>query len=236
MLKLTRHPRWVREFRTAVSPIEERIVNSRFFAEMANGTLPMKRFRAGLLYFYPLIESFPQYMGLTLALVPRGGQPANHLVREWLITNINIERKHTVWFRQWALDFGVSREAFARPVLPPPEIDAVNHYLWRITSQGTLAEALAAVNYGIEGPSGVWTKRVKKNIRMYARHKGVKIRKGTLLWLDAHAAYDDRHPDEALELIKKFAKTKEAQEKATQAARRSMEYYALAADAVYDLF
>lgn len=235
MLKLTRHPRWVREFRTAVAPIEERIVNSRFFAEMANGTLSMKRFRAGLLYFYPLIESFPQYMGLTLAKAA-SGNGLNELTREWLITNINIERKHTLWYRQWALDFGVSREEFARPVLPPPEIDAVNHYLWRVTSQGTLTEALAAVNYGIEGPSGVWTKRVKKNIKTYARHKGVKIRKGTLLWLNAHAAYDDRHPDEALELIKKFAKTKEAQEKATQAARRSMEYYALAADAIYDLF
>ncbi len=235
MLKLTRHPRWVREFLAAVAPIEERVVNSRLFAEMANGTLSMKRFRAGLLYFYPLIESFPQYMGLTLAKAA-AGNGLNELTREWLITNINIERKHTVWYRQWALDFGVSKEAFARPVLPPPEIDAVNHYLWRITSQGTLAEALAAVNYGIEGPSGVWTKRVKKNIKIYARHKGVKIRKGTLLWLDAHAAYDDRHPDEALELIKKFAKTNEAQEKVAQAARRSMEYYALAADAVYDLF
>ena len=99
-LKPTRHPPWVREFLKAVAPCEDRVVNSPFFVEMADGTLSMKRFRAGLLYFYPLIETFPKFMGLTLARVPEGGAARNNLVRDWLITNINVERKHTIWFRQ----------------------------------------------------------------------------------------------------------------------------------------
>lgn len=235
-LKPTRHPPWVREFLKAVSPYEDRIVHASLFATMADGTLSMKRFRAGLLYFYPLIEAFPKFMGLTLARVPAGNAPYNNLVRDWLITNISIEREHTLWYRQWAIDFGVPETALATLVFPPPGIDAVNHYLWHITSQGTLTEALAAVNLGIEGPSGVWTKRVKKNIETYARHRGVKIRSGTLLWINAHAAYDDFHPAEALELIKMFARTKEDRENVTQATQRSMEYYAMAAEAVWDMF
>jgi pyrroloquinoline quinone (PQQ) biosynthesis protein C len=235
-LKPTRHPTWVREFLKSVAPFEDRVVNSPFFAQMADGTLSMKRFRAGLLYFYPLIEAFPKFMGLTLARVPEGGAVRNTLVRNWLIRNINVERKHTIWYRQWAVDFGVPEEAFEKPIVPPPEIDAVNHYLWHVTSQGTLMEALAAVNIGIEGPSGVWTKRVNKNIRAYARRRGVTVRKGTLSWVDAHAAYDDFHPAEALELIKMFARSKESREKVTRAAQRSKDYYAMAADAVCELF
>ena len=164
-LKPTRHPPWVREFLKAIAPYQDRVVNSPLFAEMADGTLSTKRFRAGLLYFYPLIETFPKFMGLILTRVPEGGAARNILARDWLIRNINVERKHAIWFRQWAVDFGVPEETFENPVVPPPEIDAVNHYLWHVTSQGTFVEALAAVNIGIEGPSGMWTKRVKKNIR-----------------------------------------------------------------------
>ena len=162
-------------------------------------------------------------------------KPCNSSARSLKLKN-NVERKHTIWYRQWAVDFGVPEKAFEEPVVPPPEIDAVNHYLWHVTSRGTLMEALAAVNFGIEGPSGVWTKRVKKNIRAYARRRGVTIRKGTLSWVNAHAAYDDFHPAEALELIKMFACTKESREKVTRAAQRSMDYYAMAADAVCELY
>jgi pyrroloquinoline quinone (PQQ) biosynthesis protein C len=57
-----------------------------------------------------------------------------------------------------------------------------------------------------------------------------------LEWVSAHASYDDKHPDEALEIIKAFATTKEEQEKVKQATKRALEYYALALDACYEIF
>lgn len=233
-LKPTPHPPWVRKFLSAVEPYQERVLNSPFCVEMAKGTLPMRKFRAGLLYFYPLIEAFPKYMGLTLAKIDQEETRRNNAAREWLLQNINIERKHTLWFRQWAIDFGVSRKDLKK-VVPPPEIDAVNNYLWRVVHGGSLAESLAAVNFGIEGPSGVWSKRAQKKIETYKKRKGVKFRKGTLLWINAHADYDDKHPKEALELIKMFARTREERERVTLAAQRSMAYFAMAADAIYSL-
>lgn len=234
ILKPSPHPPWVRKFLGAVEPHQKCVSNSPFFVEMAEGNLSMRRFRAGLLYFYPLIEAFPKYMGLTLAKVEQEDSRRNNAAREWLLQNINIERKHMLWYRQWAIDFGVSRKDLKK-VVPPPEIDAVNNYLWRVVHGGSLAESLAAVNFGIEGPSGVWSKRAQKRIEIYKKRKGVKFRNGTLFWIKAHADYDDKHPEEALELIKMFARSREEQDRVTLAAQRSMAYYAMAADAIYSL-
>ncbi len=58
------------------------------------------------------------------------------MARQWLMENINIERRHALWYQQWAVDFGVLPEAFANPILPPPEMDAINNYLWCIAHNG----------------------------------------------------------------------------------------------------
>ncbi len=235
-IETTPHPEWVRNFLEEIEPYNDRIMNGPYFDEMAAGTLSMSRFRGGLLNFYPLIEDFPAYMGHAIQKVPRGRSRRNDMARDWLMQNINIERKHTLWYRQWAIDFGVPRKAFDKPIVPPPEIDAINNFLWRTVTHGTVAECIAAVNYGIEGPSGEWTKRVEPNIRKYEGRDGVTFRRSTLFWIKAHAAYDDMHTPEALELIKAFATTRREQEKATRAALRSMAYYAMAADACYREF
>lgn len=227
---------WLLSLRERLQPFVRSIVDSRLFREMAEGTLSMKRFRGALLYFYPLVENFPKYMGVTLTKVPEGDSPRNNLAREWLLENMNVERRHAHWYRQWAVSFGVSGRTLNRPVVPPPEMDAINNYLWRVTSHGSLAEALAAVNFGVEGPTGIWSKEVERNARAYAGKPGVSFGKETLFWLKAHAAYDDRHPEEALELIKLFAMTKAERRKVMSAAKRSMEYYALAAEACYEIF
>ena len=236
-LELTRDPDWVLNLHERLLPFVRGIVDGKLFTEMAEGTLTMKRFRSGLLYFYPLIENFPKYMGLTLTKVPEGDAPRHNLAREWLLENMNLERRHADWYRQWAVSFGVSSRALNRPVVPPPEMDAINNYLWRVASYGSLAEAIAAVNFGIEGPTGIWAKEVKRNIRSYEGRPGVSCgNKEVLFLLKVHADYDDRHPKEALELVKLFALTKAEQKRVISAAQRSMEYYALAADACYELF
>lgn len=234
-LQLASHPPWVETFLDRVAPTVERIVNSPYFAEMAAGSLSMARFRHGLLNFYPLIEDFPAYMGRVIQKVPGGHEPRNEMARNWLMHNINTERKHTLWYRQWAIDFGVPEAAFDSRIVPPPEVDAINNYLWRVVDQGSLAECIAAVNFAVEGPSGEWTKRVKPNIRAYAGRDGVRFTKRTLMWINAHARYDDKHTPEALEIIKAFATTGPEQERVMLAAQRTMEYYAMAADACYHM-
>ena len=234
-LQLTSHPPWVETFLQRIAPTVDSIVNGPFFAELAAGSLSMARVRCGLLNFYPLIEDFPAYMGRAIQKVPGGREPRNEMARNWLMHNINSERKHTVWYRRWAIDFGVPEAAFDSPVVPPPEIDVINNYLWRVVDQGSLAECIAAVNYAIEGSAAQWTKRVRPNLRTYANRDGVRFTRPTMMWINAHARYDDKHTPEALEIMKAFATTGEEQERVMQAAQRSMEYYAMAADACYHM-
>ena len=74
------------------------------------------------------------------------------------------------------------------------------------------------------------------SIHAYIDHPEVNINKRSLAWLRAHAHYDDLHPYEAMELIKRLcADQPELQQKAFLAAKEGLEYYALALDECYKL-
>jgi pyrroloquinoline quinone (PQQ) biosynthesis protein C len=236
MIKISSHPAWIEDFLEFIKPYEDRIVNSRIFDDMQAGKLSIKRFQGGLVNFYPLIENFPKYMALNLAKVPAGDSRWNKKTRYWLITNINQERIHTTWWKQWAIGFGVPRDVFKNEIYPPPEIDAINNYLWKICTQGSLAEGISASNFSIEGPTGIWTRKVCDSLIKYRHVDGLEVTESTLEWIVGHADYDDKHPYEALEIIKAFATSREEQEKVKQAAKRAMEYYELSLNACYELF
>jgi pyrroloquinoline quinone (PQQ) biosynthesis protein C len=236
VIKVTAHPDWVIALLDYLGPYKSKVVDNKLFKEIGSGQLKLRQFQGALVNFYPLIESFPKFMGLNLAKVPAGGRVWNKRTRFWLIRNINQERLHTGWWREFAFGFGVSKSALDDEIHPPPEMDAINNYLWRISTHGTLAEGICAANFAVEGPTGEWTKAVVDGIKKYKDVEGTHINNKTLEWVTAHAEYDDKHPEEALEIIKAFATTRDDQNKVKQAARRSLEYYALALDTCYDLF
>lgn len=224
-----------REFTEATLPYEDRIVECRFFREMAKGKLSLKRFRMGLFYFYPLVAAFPHYMGATLAKLPGKDKSDVSAAKDWLIQNISIERSHAEWYKNWAVSFGVDKTSLETGIDVPAEVDAINNFLWRTIATGTVTECLAAINYGVEGPTGKWTKAVRHGVSKYKNVRGVCMNSDSLTWLKAHARYDDQHPEEALTLIADLADTRKEQLDAIQAACRSMEYYAMAAEAIFDL-
>lgn len=236
MLRTTPHPDWVIAFREFIKPYERRVTDSQIFKDLSRGRLTRRRLEGGLINFYPLIESFPKYMALSLAKVPAGNAPWNRKARYWLITNINQERIHTSWWKQWACGSGIAPSTFDKEIYPPPEMDALNNYLWRVCTYGSLAEAISAANFAVEGPTGVWTRAVAAGLERQYRGDGTADAGKTLEWVTGHARYDDRHPEEALEIIKAFAGTEEEQEKVRQAAKRSLEYYAMSLEACYDIF
>jgi pyrroloquinoline quinone (PQQ) biosynthesis protein C len=236
MISLTPHPAWLEDVLKFLQPYEDRVINSRIFRDLSTGKLTLKQFQGALINFYPLIEGFPQYMALNLAKVPAGDLGKNKDTRDWLIANIDQERLHTVWWKRFALGFSVRAEDLKEEIYPPPAMDAINNYLWRICLRGSLAEGVAALNYGVEGPTGQWTKNVISGFEHYRNREGIDIAAKTLEWIVAHANYDDKHPIEALEIVKAYARTDEERLKVRHAAKRALEYYAFALDACYDIF
>jgi pyrroloquinoline quinone (PQQ) biosynthesis protein C len=217
-----------------IRPYQDRVVKHRLFEEFKKGLLTIRQSQGALINFYPLINSFPQYMALSLAKVPEENSPRSQQARDWLTKNIAQERLHGAWWRGFATGFSVDALVFDHEIIPPPQMDAINHYLWHICTHGTLAEGISASNFAVEGATGQWTKSIFGSFEKYRGVDGIEIDKRTLKWVAAHADYDDQHPFEALEIIKAFATTKEQQEKVSQAAVRTLEYYELALDTCYE--
>jgi len=185
--------------------------------------------------FYPLIESFPTFLGLILAKVPAGNSDWNNNTRRWLIANISQESEHASWWRRLARKFGVSPVALDTTNYPPAQVDVINNYLWRICTDGSLPEAIAATNFAVEGATGEWTKRVGEGFKRFPHCEEIQLTQVDLEWINAHAHYDDKHPVEALEIVKAYANSDAEQKAASQATKRALEYYALALDACYQL-
>ena len=232
-LQLTSHHSWSQQFWDDLVPVKDRISQHPFFQEMAAGTLNIFAFRYALLNFYPLVAQFPAYMGLALAKAIHFQEPGVVEARNWLIQNIKVEERHLQWYQDWAVGFGVALDEL-KNVRPPVALNAINHFLWDINHRGHLAESLAATNLAIEWATGDWTLRVYKGIESYSKFNGIEMSKRSLAWLRAHAHYDDLHPYEAMELIKRLCQHKvEWQEKAFFAAKAGLEYYLLALDECY---
>ncbi|MEB3768079.1 TenA family transcriptional regulator [Acinetobacter sp. MD2] len=233
-LQLTPHTTWSQKFWDDLIPAKDKVSSHPLFTDMANGKLSAHCFRNTLLNFYPLVAHFPSYMAMSLAKATQFATPGVTEARNWLIQNIKIEERHLDWYRDWAGGFGLSVETLDT-TRPPAAVNAINHYLWSINYRGTLAEGIAATNLAIEWATGDWSIQVYKGIESYANHPEININKRSLAWLRAHAHYDDLHPHEAMELIKRLCDGQpELQQKAFEAAQEGLAYYALALDACYE--
>ena len=97
---------------------------------------------------------------------------------------------------------------------------------------GDLVEAMAATNYAIEGITGDWSKMVHAS-EAYANLFQEHERKKALRWIQAHAAYDDKHPVEALEIMCNLLGKNPSLarlESVKQAIQKSFDLYLLALD------
>lgn len=236
MIKITPHPPWINDLLNFLTPFKNRVISHPIFQDIRTRKLSVEQFQCALINFYPLIESFPKFMSLNLTKVPVSGSGWNKKTKYWLIVNINQERLHSGWWREFAYGFGVNKETLDKEIHPPPGMDALNHYLWNMCTYGSLAEGICAANFAIEGPTGEWTKIVSESIKQYKGVKGTRITDKTLEWVNAHANYDDKHPHEALEIVKAYATSPSEQEKVKYAAMRSLEYYEMALDTCYSNF
>jgi pyrroloquinoline quinone (PQQ) biosynthesis protein C len=224
--RFTPNPEWVVAMDRDLHPYRERVWHSKLVVKTATGDLALKQVRGWSIQFYPFIESFPQFLATYLAKAP---DPAS---RAFLIDNLKVEKRHAEQWIDMAKGFGVSRsELFSTPIIP--EVEALTHWLWSITTRGMFVEAVAAANYAIEGVTqGIATAVIKGFVKYHGK-EGVFLDKKAYYWMENHAAYDDRHPYEALEIIKTHATTHEQQERVKHAAQRSLEFLHLALESCY---
>ena len=227
--KLTPHPAWIYALRHQIEPAWNAILNCRLIREASAGTLSLPQMRAWLLQLYPFIETFPKWIALNIP------KTQDAMSRDFLIDNVRVEKRHAEQWIYMAEGFGIKRQDLLT-VKPLAEVEALTHWLWSINTQGSLAEAVAATNYAIEGITKDIAVVTVKGFPRYEGVEGIHLDRKAYWWMKAHAKYDDLHPQHALEIIKLHATTKELQSKVAFVTHRSLEYMLLAFETCYTHF
>jgi len=223
----TPHPAWILDMNRRLEPYRNAILESRLVREASAGTLPVRKMRTWIIQLYPFIETFPKWIALNIT------KTHDARSRGYMIDNVRVEKRHAEQWVYMAQGFGIDPYVLYS-VQPLPEVEALTHWLWSINTRGSLAEAVGATNYSVEGVTQDIAKSTVKGFPRYDRLEGVHLDKKAYWWMEAHGRYDDLHPLQALEVMKIYATTKELQEKVNFATQRSFEYFLMALEACYN--
>ena len=223
----TPHPAWILDMNRCLEPYRNAILECRLVREASAGTLPVRKMRTWIIQLYPFIETFPKWIALNIT------KTHDSRSRGYMIDNVRVEKRHAEQWVYMAQGFGIDPYVLYT-VQPLPEVEALTHWLWSINTRGSLAEAVGATNYSVEGVTQAIAKSTIKGFPQYDGLEGIHLDKKAYWWMEAHGRYDDIHPLQALEVMKLYATTKELQEKAVFATQRSFEYFLMALEACYN--
>ena len=221
MLDLSPHPVWIDSLHGYVKPYWDDIVDGEWARKITTSEMTVPEMQGWIMQIYPFIHAFPKFLAEALIKVE------DDYSRSFLIDNIRVEKAHAEHWLWMGMGFGLKREDMLslaegnRPVLR--DVQSLTDWLWYINTKGSLAEAVAATSFSIEGVTGDAARRVAEGFEGYRGKSGVDMGPKTYKWMREHAHYDDDHPKIALEIVKNYATTERMQTKVMIAAKRSLQ-------------
>jgi len=227
------YPLWLQQVVRETRRDKLRVVGHEVYALMRDARLSKAAMQRFLIGGWSTIEQFPQFMAMNLEKVRYGKSPGEDLARRYLIHNIRVEQKHADHWLEWARTVDLDLETLdAAEGLE--SMQALAHWCWYVCSRESLAVAVAATNYAIEGAAGEWSCLVCSR-STYFESLPEDVRAPATRWLRLHAEYDDTHPWEALEIVATILGHEPPQveiDAIRTAIRRSYAYMQLALDHV----
>ncbi|HWA12937.1 MAG TPA: iron-containing redox enzyme family protein [Burkholderiales bacterium] len=220
-LNVVATPQWVESLKGYLQPYANELLNGDWCEGVTNTRLTVEEMRGWILQIYPFIHAFPKFLAEGLIKVE------DDYSRNFLIDNIRVEKAHAehwIWMGQ---GFGLTRQEMldaaegVTPVLR--DVQSLTDWLWYINTKGSLAEAVAATSFAIEGLAGDIARKVVNGFEAYRDKPGVQMGPKTYKWFREHAHYDDDHPKIALEIVTRYATTERMQTKVMLAAKRSIQ-------------
>jgi pyrroloquinoline quinone (PQQ) biosynthesis protein C len=217
---------WVASLYEFVAPYWDSLVNGPWTENVAATKLSLPQMRGWILQLYPFIHDFPKFLAEGLIKVE------DDFSRTFLIENIRIEKAHAEHWLWMGEGFGLDRQQMLdlaegkTPVLR--DVQSLTDWVWRVNATGSLAEAVAATSFAIEGVAGALARKVAAGFEAYRGQPGVDMNPKTYKWIREHAHYDDEHPKFALEIVKRYAVSERSQRQVMFAAKRSLELLNLA--------
>ena len=217
---------WIETLKSFVRPDWDDVVSGEWATNLNNGTWSTNAMRGWCLQIYPFIHAFPKFLAEALIKVD------DEYSRSFLIDNIRVEKAHAEHWLWMGEGLGIPRNemmalaAGERPLLR--DVQSLTDWIWYINTKGSLAEAVAATSFAIEGATGDLARRLLKGFEAYGSREGVTMSPRTTKWFRNHAKYDDDHPRIALEIVARYARTERERMKVMNAARRSVQLLNLA--------
>jgi pyrroloquinoline quinone (PQQ) biosynthesis protein C len=199
LTELGSYPLWAQHMVEACEATKQRVIGHKLWDLMRQARLDRAATRNFMVGIWPVIERFPAYMAHNLLKTEYGRSPGDNLARRWLVRNIRVEQNHADYWLHWAEGAGVSREDVLYGERPQGS-QTLADWCGEVSRQDSLAAGIIATNYAVEGATGEWSQLVYESAT-YAQSLPADKRIQSLRWLQLHAAYDDTHPWEALEIV-----------------------------------
>ena len=212
---------WVDSLHAYVKPYWDHLLDGPWAEGIATGKLTLPEMQGWMLQIYPFIHAFPKFLAEALIKVE------DDYSRSFFINNIRVEKGHAEHWLWMGEGFGVRREAMleladgTKPLLL--DVQSLTDWLWHVNTKGSLAEAVAATSFAIEGIAGDIASKVTDGFKYYKDEPGVDLSSKTYRWMREHAHYDDEHPKIALEIVQRYATTERMQTRVMLAAKRSIQ-------------
>lgn len=196
---ITSYPDWLQRVVRDTHRDKMAVVGHEFFTLMRDAQLPLAAMQRFMIGAWPTIEQFPRFMAMNLKKVGYGSSLGEDMARRYLMHNIRVEQKHAEHWVEWAKAAGVGIDELRRGE-NVEGLASLAHWCWYVCDRASLAVAVAATNYAVEGATGEWSCRVCST-NLYAESLPKSIRGPATRWLRVHAEYDDTHPWEALDIV-----------------------------------
>jgi pyrroloquinoline quinone (PQQ) biosynthesis protein C len=193
------YPVWLQRVVQETSREKLRVVDHELFALMRDAKLPLAAMQRFLVGVWPTIEQFPRFMSMNLKKVNYGQSAGDDMARRYLMHNIRVEQKHADHWVEWAKSADVTLSDL-QDGNDIEGLQALAHWCWYVCDKASLAVAIAATNYAVEGATGEWSCVVCSR-STYAESLPDELRSSAMRWLKVHAEYDDTHPWEALDIV-----------------------------------
>jgi pyrroloquinoline quinone (PQQ) biosynthesis protein C len=217
---------WIETLKRYLQPDWNEIVAGEWATNLVDGKWSTDAIRGWCLQLYPFIHAFPKFLAEALI------KAEDEYSRSFLIDNIRVEKAHAEHWIWMGEGFGIPRSEMMamaegeRPMLR--DVQSLSDWMWYINAKGSLAEAVAATSFAIEGATGDLTRGLINAFEAYGSREGVTMNPRTTKWFRNHAKYDDDHPRIALQIVARYAQTERVRMKVMAAARRSLQLLNLA--------
>jgi pyrroloquinoline quinone (PQQ) biosynthesis protein C len=199
LMDLGSYPQWAQDMVGACEDAKRSVVDHPLWDLMRKGRARSETTRNFMVGIWPVIERFPGYMAHSLLKTQYGRSAGDDMARRWLVRNIRVEQNHAEYWLHWAEGAGIDRQDVLSGRVPRGA-DVLARWCEDVSTSDTLAAGIAATNYAIEGATGEWSHGLYDSAE-YRESFPESGRTRALRWLQLHAAYDDTHPWEALEIV-----------------------------------